>query len=286
MRIAELAGRDVDATMRRCLASLDPEAPEDYRQLATLLACEWRSSRPARVGLGGGQGAGKSTLGRLIEAACEAVGLRACVLGIDDFYLSRAARRALAARVHPLLETRGPPGTHDVALCLDAMQQLAGEGIVEVPVFDKGIDDRAGTRRLVGPFDVVVLEGWCVGAQPVDERALASPCNTLERESDPDRVWRRYVNARLGDEYARLWSSLDALVFLRVPSLAAVRRWRLAQERARPPAQRLDASAIDHFVQHYERITTAMLETLDGQADLTVALAEDHSVASLRFRVP
>jgi len=286
VRIAELAGREADAAMRRCLASLDPEAPSDYRELAAWLACEWRASPPARVGLAGGQGAGKSTLGRLIVAACAGVGLRACVLSIDDFYLPRAERRRLAATVHPLLETRGPPGTHDIALCLDVMDRLAGAEEVEVPIFDKGLDDRDGSRRLVGPFELMVLEGWCVGAAPVDAASLSLACNALEREHDRGGVWRRYVNARLEDEYARLWSTLDALVFLRVPDLEAVRRWRLEQEQARPPSLRLDAAAIDRFVQHYERITLSMQDSLCGQADLTVELGTDHSIAGLRFRVP
>lgn len=286
MRIAELAGRAATPELLACLEALDPDAPEDYRQLAALLASEWKSSRPRWVGLGGGQGAGKSTLGRLIEAACPVVGLRACVLGIDDFYWPLSTRRQLARTIHPLLETRGPPGTHDVARCREVMERLSRDEEVEVPVFDKGIDDRSGTRRLSGPFDVVVLEGWCVGAQASPAAALLSPINELEREDDPDGVWRRFANDCLARDYAPLWSIFEALVYLQVPGLDAVRRWRLQQEEARPEDRRLDATAVDRFVQHYERITLAMLEDLAGRADLTVELLPDHSIGALRFRVP
>ena len=290
MRLAQLVARDVTPEWSECHSHLDPEAPEDYRQLASLLASEWARTRPRFVGIAGGQGAGKTTLGRLVASACEWMGLRACILSLDDFYLSREARRALAKSVDPLLETRGPPGTHDMALCRECMEELVRRSDsgrptrIRLPVFDKGADDRAGSRWVTGPVDLVVLEGWCVGAEPVDAASLVQPINALEAESDPDGRWRRYVNDQLGDRYAKTWALLEFLVYLRVPDLAAVRRWRLQQEQTRPESQRLDAAAIDRFVQHYERVTLAMMDSLPGRADLTVELADDHSIAAARFR--
>jgi len=243
--VSRLAGREPTPALADCLTELDPSSPIDYRELAALLACEWVAAPPGVVGLAGGQGAGKSTLGRLIESACANVDLRICVLSLDDFYLPRARRESLAAEVHPLMETRGPPGTHDMLLCREVMDRLRRPGEISLPVFDKGLDDRMGTRRVEGPFDLVLLEGWCVGASP------------------------------------RL---LDYLVYLRVPDLAAVRRWRLQQEDARPEHQRLGAEAIDLFVQHYERVTRSMMRSLPHRADLTVELADDHSIAAMAFR--
>ena len=253
-KVAGLAGREVTPSLSACFSDLDPLSPIDYRELAALLACEWIAHTPSIIGLAGGQGAGKSTLGRLIEAACRSVDLRVCVLSLDDFYLPRADRMALAARIHPLFGTRGPPGTHDILLCREAMRQLRRPAEVSLPVFDKGLDERVGTRRVQGPFDLVLLEGWCVGAAPVDEKSLAEPINSLERDRDADATWRRYVNAQLGEAYAEAWRELDYLAYLRVPGLAAVRLWRLQQEDARPEHQRLGFEAIDLFVQHYERV--------------------------------
>lgn len=255
----------------------------DYRQLAARLAGHWKSARPGAVGLGGGQGAGKSTLSRMIVEACGAEGLRCASLSLDDYYLSRAEREALAARVHPLFTTRGPPGTHDVERCGRDLRALRRPGEVRVPVFDKGLDDRAGERVLRGPFELVLLEGWCVGARPLGEAALAEPVNALEAERDPEGVWRRHGDVQLAGPYARLFAALDFLVFLRVPSLAAVRRWRLQQEGERPTGQRLSAAQVDHFVQHYERVTLAMLEDLPGRADVLVALDEAHGVSDVRW---
>jgi D-glycerate 3-kinase len=284
MKIARLAGRETTPAVAACLSSLDPSTPADYRELAAILVCEWTSRPPKCVGLAGGQGAGKSTLGRLIESAAAIVGLRVCVLSLDDFYLSRKHRRTLATRIHPLLETRGPPGTHDITRCLETIRRLAHPGEVELPVFDKGLDDRSGTRRIRGPYDLVLLEGWCVGAKAVPEASLADPINDLERDHDVDGIWRRYVNARLAGDYSRTWSALDYLVYLRVPDLAAIRRWRLQQENSRPVHQRLDSDEVDRFVQHYERITRSMMASLPKRADLTIRLAEDHSISTVVFR--
>ncbi len=291
MDLIQSANRAAPSAIADCMARLDPCGPPDYRELAALLACEWRGAPPRRVGLAGGQGTGKSTLAGLLEQACDAVDLRACVLSLDDFYLTQAERRALGQRVHPLLVTRGPPGTHDMARCLAAVEALAATGSpaggaasgepLAVPIFDKGLDDRVGLRSLQGPFDVVVLEGWCVGARAASEDDLGRPVNALERDEDPDGHWRRFVNGRLASDYQPVWDRLDLRILLRAPTLDAVRRWRLEQEAARPPDRRWDAPVIDRFVQHFERITRSMFEPGFAGADLIVELDEAHHVTGL-----
>ncbi|MBY0398985.1 kinase [Myxococcota bacterium] len=273
--------------MRAAAGRFDPGTPRDFRELAVLLARDWQREKGLRrIGIAGGQGTGKSTLGRALLQACSAIGLRTCVLALDDYYLSRTERAALARRVHPLFETRGPPGTHDVARLEHDLVALATDGAceVDVPIFDKGLDDRVGTRRLSGPFDLVLLEGWCVGATAAPEAALYRPCNAIERDADPDGRWRRHANDRLAREYAALFAHLDRLVFLKAPDLDAVRRWRLEQEAERPLEQRLDAAAIERFVAHYERITRDMLAGLPGRADWTILLGTDHSIAAIERR--
>jgi D-glycerate 3-kinase len=284
MRIAELADVATRAELVATRDALDERAPADYRELAALLAHHWLTRPHSRVGLCGGQGAGKSTLGWLIEAACAHIGLRCCVLSLDDFYLPREDRLALAARVHPIFETRGPPGTHDVALLRRAMAHLLEPGAVELPVFDKGTDDRTGTRTATGPFDVVVVEGWCVGAKPIDPSELETPINALEQERDADGTWRRYVNEKLECDFAPLAEELDFLAFLQVPNLGAVRRWRLEQENERDPQQRMSADEIARFVEHYERISLAMLRDLPAKADAVVELDDAHRIHRLRLR--
>ncbi|MEQ8859342.1 MAG: hypothetical protein RIC56_11910 [Pseudomonadales bacterium] len=272
---------DLVAALARTLVPADraPPAPQDpwprWDQVAA----------PLVLGVAGGQGSGKSTLARELERALNAAGARVAACSLDDFYLSHARRHALAAAVHPLLATRGVPGTHDVAALRQAIEALARPGTVSLPVFDKGTDDPLPTadwRRVEAPVDVLVLEGWCVGAPPQPAGELAAPVNALEAHEDADGVWRRYVNDALAGPYAGLWERLDALVFLQVPDLAAVRRWRTQQEQALPAERRMSGAGIERFVAHYERLTRWMLTTMPERAAVTAVLDGDHELADLR----
>jgi len=248
----------------------------------------WDEAGPPLVlGVAGGQGSGKSTLARQLERALGAAGARTAACSLDDFYLSKARRAELAARVHPLLATRGVPGTHDVAALAGVIDDLGRTGGVALPVFDKGADDPlppAQWRRVAGPVDVLVLEGWCVGARPQSDAELARPVNALERDEDPDGRWRRYVNDALGGPYAKLWTRLHGLVYLQVPGMAAVRRWRTKQEQTLPAGRRMGAAAIERFVAHYERLTAAMLTEVPARADVTAVLDDAHTVAAVHCR--
>ncbi len=285
MRIAALANVVPSDAARRCYRCLDSHAPDDYRQLAALLVDDWCRCGVASAGIGGGQGAGKSTLGRLVTEAGTVFGIRIEVLSLDDFYLTKEERRRLARTVHPLLATRGPPGTHAVERLRDALTALRLPGAVDVPQFDKGTDTRSGFARIDGAVDVVVLEGWCVGA-PAAVSAIDQPINALEREYDGNGRWRSHVETALGGPYAELNKDLETLVFLKVPGLAAVRRWRLQQEGERPQHQRLSAAEVNRFVEHYERITRRMLAILPSTADIVVHLDDNHRVSGLRFQGP
>lgn len=208
-------------------------------------------------------------------------GCPAAVLSLDDFYLRRSERVRLAREVHPLLATRGVPGTHDVGLLLGCLTRLigmrSGKPIV-VPVFDKTCDDRAPEadwRQVDGPVEVVIVEGWCIGAGAQPQSDLVLAVNNLEREEDPDERWRRYVNDRLSGEYRELFARLDLRVFLRAPSFEIIHHWRAEQEAglqrmragSRPP---MDEVALHRFISHYERLTRWMHE--DEPADLVVDL--------------
>lgn len=238
----------------------------------------WRGEGPFILGVCGAQGSGKSTLAEGLTARLAARGLKAATLSIDDLYLSHAERARLGETVHPLFATRGVPGTHDIALgirLLDAVR--AGEDVV-LPRFDKSTDDPAPAGTPVkGPLDVLVFEGWCVGARAQDAAALAMPVNTLEAERDPDGTWRRYANLALAGDYADLFARIDRLVLLAAPGFEVVRDWRLQQEhelRARvgEGGRTMSDAEIGVFIQHYERLTRHILSDMPGYADLTLRL--------------
>lgn len=265
---------------RASFKKLDPSAPKDYRELAVVLANYWRLHDHKVIGLSGGQGAGKSTLSDLIQQASLHLGEHVIVLGLDDFYLTRSEREHLADEKHALFATRGPPGTHDITGLLHAIRELMSGRSVEIPQFDKGTDERSGTRRIDPPCHRVLVEGWCVGARPQLEAALREPINTLEREHDADGIWRRAVNKYLADTYAQLLDRLDLLVYLRVPDIDSVQQWRLQQEQDRPPEQRRDNEWISRFVQHYQRITEWMYVDTTERADVLIELDTNHRVVA------
>lgn len=236
--------------------------------------------RPAVLGIAGAQGSGKSTLAALLVADARQAGLHAAALSIDDFYLTRSQRQRLARRIHPLLATRGPPGSHDVPLALttlDTLRHLAPGQQSTVPRFDKLADTRRPPSRwpkVTGPLDLIVLEGWCLGAVPETEAALAEPINALEAEEDSDGRWRRWVNAALA-KYPPLWRAIDRLLFLAAPDFETVPEWRWQQERelaAGDDRRGMSRAQLNRFVQHYERLTRHMLRTMPAIAGRTVVL--------------
>ncbi len=256
------------------------------------------ASGPLLVGVNGCQGSGKTTFCDYLCTALDAeYGLRAIALSLDDFYLPRAERRALAARVHPLLATRGVPGTHEMPLLqatLDALLAMTGAEQVAVPRFDKGTDDRyppAQWDRVALPLDIVLLEGWCLGAGPQTAAQLATPCNALERQEDPDGQWRQYVNQCLATDFPPLHARIDRWVMLQAPSFDCVQRWRQEQENkliarhgGEAPARAMDAAALARFIQHYERLTRHCLETLPEKVDVLLRLDEQRRIVGREQR--
>ena len=245
------------------------------------------------LGINGAQGTGKSTCADLIKAYLSAEhGLCSVVLSIDDIYLTRRERRSLSRDVHPLLETRGVPGTHDVDLGLQTIEQLRRlepDATMRIPRFDKSSDDRFPESEwplVIGPVDLVIFEGWCVASQPCDPRELAQPVNSLERDEDADAVWRTFVNDKLDAEYKALFATLDALLFLQAPNFDVVYQWRLQQEHQLRAKKGGAATAImsdaevARFIQFYERITKDNIRHLPNVADAVIELGVDHQPVS------
>ena len=255
---------------------------DDYwRPLADEIARRAQAKHPLLVGINGAQGSGKTTLCRFLEILLPERGLAATTLSLDDLYLSRAERAQAAADHHPLFATRGVPGTHDVERGMAILDRLMAGKSADVPVFDKARDERAGARRHVeGPVDVVLFEGWCVGAAPQSAAELREAVNALERGEDPEGTWRREVNRRLATDYAELFARIDLLMMLKVPDFATVRDHRRLQEsklgaiNPGGPAV-MDDAALDRFLAHYQRLTEHMLAEMPARADILIEIGSD-----------
>jgi len=247
---------------------------------------------PLIIGINGTQGSGKSTLA---DYLCTMLGehkLTTVSLSLDDFYLTRAERQTLADTVHPLLKTRGVPGTHDIALALNTINSLIeGLGETLIPRFDKSTDDRhleADCDLVSGAVDVIIFEGWCVGSKPQPDEALAKAVNSLEQNSDADGSWRNFVNHALTKDYEPLFDILDGLIMLRAPSFDTVFNWRLEQEQkmiARLKSQDdadysgvMSEAQIAEFIAHYQRMTEFSLEEMPGRADYLYKLNDQRKI--------
>eukprot|EP01130_Rhizamoeba_saxonica_P001831 TRINITY_DN11666_c0_g1_i1.p1 TRINITY_DN11666_c0_g1~~TRINITY_DN11666_c0_g1_i1.p1 ORF type:complete len:309 (-),score=80.81 TRINITY_DN11666_c0_g1_i1:72-998(-) len=255
---------------------------------------------PLLLAVSGAQGTGKSTMALFLKTILEQKQhCTAVVCSIDDLYLTKSQRLALAEEVHPLFATRGVPGTHDLVLGNHLFDQLLSandDSVTPVPVFDKGSDDRAPKDDwplFTGAPDVIILEGWCVCATAQSPEELVEPCNSLEELEDPDGTWRNFVQQQLAGPYASFFNRFDYVVMLKAPSMACVADWRGEQEtklKLKLEQSGGDASAVmdtdqlNRFIMHYERLTTHMLSTLPKQADVVIYLTEDHQVDHFEWK--
>ncbi len=235
---------------------------------------------PQILGINGSQGSGKSTLADyLCSIVSERYNIQTVNLSMDDFYLTKAQRQGLAKTVHPLLATRGVPGTHDVALMIETIDQLSAGKPTQITRFDKSTDDRvakAAHETVSGAVGLIVIEGWCLGASPVPDSELDTAINELEREQDSQGIWRRYVNQALTGSYQQLFTMVDQLVMLQAPSFDRVFQWRLeqeqklvqklAQENSQPGNAVMDEQQIKTFIQYFQRITEHLLADLPQRA--------------------
>lgn len=287
----------IEAYLRqeRLPASYRATIEEALLPLAAAIARRARASdQLVIVGLCGPQGSGKSTATGVLCELLRHDDLSSAALSLDDFYLPRAQREELARTTHPLLRTRGVPGTHDVELAQAVIDSLATSEPTPLPAFDKATDDRRPRNQwplFNGPARIVILEGWCVGAAPQSAAALVEPVNALEREEDPDGRWRGYVNAQLAGPYRALFERLSPLVLLQAPSFEVVYGWRREQEqKLRERLFReggdtrhvLSDDAVSRFVSHYERLTRHILTEMPRRADHVISLDAQRRARWLR----
>lgn len=253
---------------------------------------------PQLIGINGSQGSGKSTLADyLCSMISERHSIRSINLSMDDFYLTRAERHQLGQTIHPMLATRGVPGTHDIDLMIATIDSLVAGQTTVIPRFDKSIDDRADgslAEKVTEPVGLIVIEGWCLGARPIPADKLAEPINELEQAEDSQSIWRNYVNLALAGDYQKLHALIDQLVMLQAPSFNTVFAWRLEQEQKmvarlersagqsdRQPGDKImNEREIRGFIQHFQRITEQTLAEMPQRAQHLYQLTESREISN------
>jgi len=271
-----------------------------FRPLAKDIVQRKNNAKQAYVlGIQGTQGSGKSTAAEFLKCLLEKEhNLTCAVLSIDDYYFTRKERLNLASSIHPLLETRGVPGTHDIPLAMKVLGALKDQKAHEntnIPRFNKANDDRHGPEAwssITGKIDVIIFEGWCVGLPPQGEEALSIPCNDLEKNEDSKGLWRSYVNRQLAGSYQALFSLIDDLLVLQAPSFDVVYEWRLLQEQKLISSlqgkghnhdgnRTLDSEKVKRFISHYQRLTQHALTSLPSRANWVMYQNAQHQFTKM-----
>ena len=249
-----------------------------------------QSSTPVVIGISGAQGTGKTTLSYLLSQLLTKQQFKIARFSLDDFYLTKNERNLLASQEHPLLCTRGVPGTHDTGMLLTKLHGLLNQKEnqnIKIPKFNKADDERAlegNWSTVKGSVDAIFMDGWFVGATPLDPKMLEDPINELEKTEDITREWRKFINKQLSGNYQKIFSQINFLIFLEAPSFSQIYGWRKLQEeklRKRSPTAHglMDDDQLFRFIQHYERLTQHCLAILPELADVIFLLDSDHRIA-------
>jgi len=254
-------------------------------------------NKPLIIGLAGGQGSGKTTISSILSIILKKYfKLNVFKISIDDFYKTRKDRKLLSKNKHPLLMTRGVPGTHDIDLMLNFFKKIKDRKFktLQVPKFNKATDDRCPKSmwyKLKLRPDVIIFEGWCVGARAQTSTQLKKPINPLERVYDESVKWRSHVNNHLNSKYKILFKQLDGLIYLKAKNFSLLRGWRLKQERKlwtqtknKKNLKIMSTGDVINFMQTYQRITQQMFKDALKSSSIIMNLNSNHQIQSIRFK--
>ncbi|CAI7633120.1 unnamed protein product [Penicillium palitans] len=249
------------------------------------------SAPPFFIGLNGVQGAGKTVLVSALNDTLrsEPYSLSVVTLSLDDIYLDHADQVALAQAhpSNPLLQHRGQPSTHDLALGEEVFASLAAERPTAIPQYDKSAFEGQGDRvpksqwKVVNEegqdkVKVVIFEGWCVGFRAWDDQTLRAKWEAAVRQKETGEYDGRLGHVKFEDvkavndalkRYDILTDKLDALIHIDAENSHFVYEWRQEQERTLRAAKGtgMTQEQVKHFVDGYYPSYELFTETLrDG----------------------
>ena len=253
--------------------------------------------KPLIIGLAGGQGSGKTTISSILTLILQRYfKLNVFKVSIDDFYKTRKDRKLLSKNKHPLLMTRGVPGTHDIDLMLNFFKKIKTKKFknLQVPKFNKATDDRCIKKlwyKINSKPDVVIFEGWCVGAKAQTNNQLKKPINSLEKIYDKNAKWRSHVNNQLKNKYKILFKEVDELLYLKAKNFDLLGNWRLKQEKKlllktknKKNLKIMSNKDIINFMQTYQRITQQMFKDALKNSSIIMNLNINHQIQNIKFK--
>ena len=252
---------------------------------------------PYFIGLAGGQGTGKTTISSILKIILtKYFKLNVFKISIDDLYKTRKDRMSLSKKIHPMLLTRGVPGTHDINIMIKFFENLKNKKFkkLKLPKFDKSIDDRRSKKfwyTINNRPDVIILEGWCVGAKSENNKSLKRNVNSLEKTNDKMMIWRKFVNNNLKNSYKNLFSQINCLIYLKAKNFKLLQQWRLKQEKKllikskqKKNSKIMNKAAVINFMQTYQRITQNMFKYAPKYSSIILNLNSNHQINSVFYK--
>jgi D-glycerate 3-kinase len=195
-----------------------------------------------------------------------------------------------------MLATRGVPGTHDIKMILDFFKKAKSKNFkkIDIPNFNKAVDDRFPKKnwyKIKEKPDVIIFEGWCVGAKAEDNKTLKKSINSLEKVNDPKFIWRKHVNQQLNTKYKKLYSQLNCMIYLKAKNFSLLQKWRLKQEhklwlntKKSSSHKIMSKGDVINFMQTYQRITENMFKKMPKYASIVLNLNSNHQIKSAVYK--
>ena len=240
-----------------------------------------------KIMIAGSKGSGKSSLSKLIKLYLEKFYHKSVIIiSIDDFYLSKRQRTKLSKNIHPLFLTRGVPGTHDLELMNKRIAQIFNKEFpIYLPIFDKVSDTRKRTYKKVLKADVIIFEGWCVGAHPVDQNYLQKNFNNIEKQKDKNFIWRNSYNHYL-NEYQKIFSQFNFFIYFQFNQWNHVLNWKYKQElELRDKKKDLALKKyLKEFIQYYEKVSKWMHLKVPKYCNILIKLDAHQKIKSINLK--
>ena len=165
---------------------------------------------------------------------------------------------------------------------------------MKLPSFNKALDERHSIKnwyKINLKPDVIIFEGWCVGARPETNKTLKKPINFLEKANDEKLIWRKYVNQQLKTKYKKLYSQLNCMIYLKAKNFSLLQKWRLKQEhklwlktKKKSSHKIMSKGDVINFMQTYQRITQNMLKYAPKYSSIILNLNRNHQIKSVKYK--
>jgi len=260
-------------------------SPQEIKMVLLPLIKKLRSKkqRPLIIGLQGGQGTGKTTLGKFLKNHLTKQGFKVQQFSIDDFYLSLKKRQSLQKKypTNPFYQIRGMPGTHRLLYLQKTLQKLQKGKACYIPIFDKSLHAGQGDAEkrffVKGRQDFIIFDGWCLGLLPVP---LTEVLDTCKKYAVCPPVKPQDYQPVLDNikPYQKIWQLVDYLVMLKPDSSQSHQQWRWQQEQEliKKTGSGKTQEQVISFVKFYLPLTYVCYDQL--KPDYLIKIREDHSL--------